>query len=182
MARGTSPGQRDGAGERVRFQTETGSIYELARAASGETTWQRLSATLASGPLRTDGGRLLEWPEVIIGARCVLQCEPLNPPAPRIVATSFVVTFLDDQGHAMRAESGRARRTFRYLRVRDMVTRVVAGVRFGPYPVKRIEDDLVYAGLWAFDWTTGIEVDPTLGFGPGGLVGSWLIHPDGEDD
>ena len=182
MPRVASPGARDQSAERVRFQTETGSVYELTRAASGKMSWQRLSATLVSGPLRTDGGRLLAWPEVVVGARCLLMCEPLNPPAPRVVATSFVVTLLDEQRRAIPADSRTARRTFRDLRVGDLVARAVAGVRLGPYRVKRVEEDLINVGLWSFDRVTGIEVDPDLGFGPGGVVGSWLVHPDAEDD
>jgi hypothetical protein len=80
---------------RIRFQTETGSVYVLTRDAAG-MCWQRESVTLASGPLRSDSGPLLSWPEVIeLGQRCELWSEPINPPWLRLVRTSRIVAFLD---------------------------------------------------------------------------------------
>ena len=141
-----------------------------------------MSATMASGPLRTDRGRLLEWPEVVVGARCLLACEPINPPFPRLVATSFVVAILDDTGKVLATSAVGARRTFRYLQVGDQVARTAAGKPMGTYTVTALDEDLVHCGPWTFDRVSGIEVDSELGFGPGGLVGTWLVHPDGEDD
>jgi len=168
--------------EWVRFQTETGSIYELTRTRSGAMFWQRLSATMASGVLRTNGGRLLAWPEVVIGARCQMLGEPINPPFLRRVDTSFVVAILDHAGRVLPIPAGGARRTFRHLQVGDLVARVAAGLPIGTYEVTAVDDLLVHCGPWAFDRLTGIEVDPELGFGPGGLIGTWLSHPAGDDD
>jgi hypothetical protein len=81
---------------RVRFRTETGSIYELVRDA-GEMRWKRLSATLASGPLRSDNGVLTAWPDFTLGEPCVLWSEPMNPPWDRIVMTTRIVAFLEVQ-------------------------------------------------------------------------------------
>jgi hypothetical protein len=80
--------------QRVRFRTETGSIYELVRDAEG-MRWKRLSATLASGPLRSDSGVLTEWPDFRLGERCDLWSEPINPPWDRIVLTTRIVAFLE---------------------------------------------------------------------------------------
>lgn len=82
-----------GLNERVRFRTETGSTYELSRDAEG-MRWRRLSATLASGSLRTEGGELLRWPEVQVGERCELLSEPFVPPFRRLVRTSVVVAIV----------------------------------------------------------------------------------------
>jgi len=79
---------------RVRFRTETGSIYEVSRDAEG-MRWKRLSATLASGPLRSEGGVLTAWPDFALGERCELRSEPINPPWPRVVQTSWIVAFLE---------------------------------------------------------------------------------------
>jgi hypothetical protein len=81
--------------ERIRFQTETGSVYVLNR--DGERMcWHRESVTLGSGPLRSDNGILLRWPSAIeLGERCELLSEPINPPWPRLVLTSRIVALLD---------------------------------------------------------------------------------------
>ena len=166
--------------EQVRFQTETGSAYELLRAATGAMSWSRLSATMASGILRDERGALLEWPEVVVGGRCFLLCEPINPPFPRLVSTSFVVAILDGAGRVLPVAG--ARRTFRSLQPGDRVTRVAAGKPMGVFTVSAVDEALVHCGPWSFDRVTGIEVDPELGWGPGGLIGTWLVHPDGVDD
>lgn len=168
--------------ERVRFQTETGSVYELLRAAEGAMTWSRLSATMASGTLRNERGTLLEWPEVVVGGRCFLLCEPVNPPCPRLVSTSFVVAILDGAGRVLPLAGAGARRTFRSLQPGDRVTRVAAGKPMGVFTVSAVDEALVHCGPWSFDRVTGIEVDPELGWGPGGLIGTWLVHPSSEDD
>ena len=82
--------------EGARFQTETGSVYALTRAGE-EMHWRRESATLASGPLRSDGGILTAWPAIELGERCDLWCEPINPPWPRLVRTSRIVALLNDE-------------------------------------------------------------------------------------
>lgn len=78
---------------RLRFRTETGSVCELRRDALG-MRWRRVSATLASGVLRSEEGRLLAWPVVEVGRRCALWSEPIVPPWPRLVLTSEVVGLL----------------------------------------------------------------------------------------
>lgn len=168
--------------EQLCFQTETGSVYELTRYANGQMAWVRRSSTLASGRLRAQGGRLLEWPEVFVGARCTLLSEPINPPFTRVVRTSFVVAILDDNGRVIPSSAAGARRTFRYLQVGDVARRVVAGQPMGDYTVTAVEAALIHCGPWTFDRITGIEVDPELGLGPGGLIGTWLVHSDSEED
>jgi len=79
---------------RLRFRTETGSVYELSRDAEG-MRWRRASATLSSGVLRSEEGRLLAWPAVAVGHRCGLWSEPVAPPWARLVLTSAVVEILD---------------------------------------------------------------------------------------
>jgi hypothetical protein len=168
--------------ELVRFQTETGSIYQLTRVATGAMSWSRLSATMASGTLRTEGGALREWPEVVIGRRCHLIGEPVNPPFPRFVSTSFVVAILDRANKVLPVSTAGANRTFRYLRTGDQVTRFAAGQRMGELKVTLVEEHVVRCGPWTFDRITGIEIDPELGWGPGGLVGTWLVHAADEED
>lgn len=58
--------------------------------------WERLSATLAAGVLRSEAGTLLVWPTVEVGVRCELWSEPYLPPWPRLVLTSVVVELLPD--------------------------------------------------------------------------------------
>ena len=163
----------------VRFRTETGSVYELRRTA-GSMVWRRASATLASGELRSDNGALVDWPEVVVGGRCYLLCEPINPPFPRLVSTSFVVAILDAAGRMLPVVGAGARRTFRSLQVGDRVTRVVAGQPMGEFTVSSVDERLLHCGAWAFDRITGIELDPELGWGPDGLVGTWLVHPNDD--
>lgn len=80
---------------RIRFQIETGSVYALTRNDEG-MCWHRESVTLGSGPLRSDGGVLKQWPSITeLGERCVLWSEPINPPYLRLVRTSRIVAFLD---------------------------------------------------------------------------------------
>jgi hypothetical protein len=81
---------------RVRFRTETGSVYLLTQDEEG-MRWQRETATLGSGVLRSDHGVLLAWPEFELGQRCKLRCEPINAPFERLVWSSRVVAFLDDR-------------------------------------------------------------------------------------
>jgi hypothetical protein len=83
---------------RIRFRTETGSLYEVIRD-ERSMAWSRVP-TLSSGKLRTATGRLLTWPEVTVGRHCLLICEPLLPPLARLVVTSLVVAVLEcDSGY-----------------------------------------------------------------------------------
>jgi hypothetical protein len=82
--------------ERIRFRTETGSVYVLEQFDSDAMLWHRESATVASGRLRSDAGILMRWPPTIeLGERVELLSYPLNPPSPRFVWTSRVVAFLE---------------------------------------------------------------------------------------
>ena len=156
--------------------------YEIVRTASGGMDWRRLSATLASGKLRSEGGALLDWPEVVVGGRCFMLSEPVKPPFVRLVSTSFVVAILDAAGRVLPVTGAGARRTFRSLRVGDRVTRFAVGQSMGEFKVTAVQEGLVHCGPWTFDRITGIEVDCELGWGPDGLVGTWLVHPSREDD
>lgn len=79
---------------RIRFQTETGSVYVLTRT-EGAMCWHRESATFGCRPLRSDNGILARWPAVIeLGASCELWSEPINPPFALLVWTSRMIAFL----------------------------------------------------------------------------------------
>lgn len=92
---GDALGMDDSSVERIRFRTETGSIYVLERFDSDAMLWHRESTTLASGVLRTEAGILTHWPSTIELGECVdLWCYPINPPLPRLVQTSRIVAFL----------------------------------------------------------------------------------------
>ena len=43
------------------------------------------------------------------------------------------------------------------------------------------ETRIICAGGWEFDLATGMEVDEEIGWGPGGISGSWLETPDERD-
>ena len=83
---------------RIRYRTTTGSVYELVRDERG-MWWRRLSATMASGPLRGSGAWPLHgWPEVTIGAPVQLVGPPYVPGADvRVVYTTPVVEIIEDE-------------------------------------------------------------------------------------
>lgn len=83
---------------RIRYRTTTGSVYELVRDERG-MWWRRLSATMASGPLRGSGAwPLRAWPEVVIGAPVQLVGPPYVPGADvRVVYTTPVVEIIQDE-------------------------------------------------------------------------------------
>jgi hypothetical protein len=57
--------------------------------------WHRESASLGSGPLRSDNDILTRWPQVIeLGERCNLLSEPINPPFARLLRTWRMVAYL----------------------------------------------------------------------------------------
>jgi len=92
--------------ERFRFQTATGSRYEVD---NRELTWHRIIATLASGLLRSGSGRLVSQVDPVIGLRVVLVCEPFAPGlGTRLVVTTPVVT-IEELAPAPRASRRRAR-------------------------------------------------------------------------
>jgi hypothetical protein len=171
------------AGERVRFQTETGSVYEIVRDARG-MRWRRLTATLGSGPLRNDGANLLSWPEVRVGERCSLPSESLAPPFPRLVFTSVVVAILEREGAGQpAANEAPTRRSFREVTVGDSVTRLLGGSMAMALVVTAVDDRFIYCGEdgWKFDRDSGVEVDEEIGWGPQfGLTGSFLVHDSEE--
>ncbi|HYK95253.1 MAG TPA: hypothetical protein VE011_05205 [Candidatus Dormibacteraeota bacterium] len=169
------------ADERVRFQTETGSVYEIVRDTRG-MRWRRLTATLASGPLRNDGADLLSWPEVRVGERCSLLSEPFTPPFPRTVFTSVVVAILErEPGGESAPQKAPARRSFRDVSVGDSVTRLLGGSIAMALVVTSVDDSFIYCGEdgWKFDRDSGVEVDEEIGWGPQfGITGSFLIHEE----
>lgn len=51
-----------------------------------------------------------------------------------------------------------------------------------PLIVKSVSDRrIICVGGWEFDRATGIEVDEDLGWGPGGVTGSWIEGQHGRD-
>jgi hypothetical protein len=164
--------------ERIRFRTETGSIYEISRDAEG-MRWRRLSATLGSGPLRNEGAELLRWPKVRVGERCTLISEPLVPPLTRIVLTSTVVAILAPEPAKTRAPA-QLRPSFRDINAGDTVTRLLGGSIPMLLVVTRVDERFIYCGDegvgYKFDRESGFEVDEEIGWGPQfGLTGSFLV-------
>jgi hypothetical protein len=161
--------------EIIRFQTATGSVYEVARDPSG-MRWQRITATFASGVLRNEGARLLEWPEVRVGHSCQLLSESLKPPDPRLVWTSVVVAILEQ---ATEAVADPQPNSYRAMKVGDIVTRLLAGSIPMKLVVTDVDDRFIYCGGpggWKFDRDDGYEVDEDIGWGPQfGITGSFLL-------
>lgn len=172
------PSAARNVGEIIRFQTATGSVYEVARAPDG-MRWRRISASLASGPLRNDGARLLRWPGVHVGDSCLLLSEPFVPPHPRLVWTSQVVAILEHAAEAPQRAVAPAPSPFRALKVGDTVTRLIAGSIPMKLVVTDVDERFVYCGGpggWKFDRDSGHEVDEELGWGPQfGVTGSFLV-------
>jgi hypothetical protein len=166
--------------EIIRFQTATGSVYEVARNSEG-MRWQRVTATFASGVLRNEGARLLRWPEVRVGESCLLLSEPLVPPYTRIVWTSAVVAILEREAEAPIDPTPSS---YRGLTVGATVTRLLAGSIPMKLIVTAVDERFIHCGGpggWKFDRETGDEVDEEIGWGPQfGLTGSFLL-PNPED-
>lgn len=161
--------------EIIRFQTATGSVYEISRKPDG-MRWQRITATFASGVLRNEGARLLEWPKVRVGQSCQLLSEPLNPPDLRLVSTSAVVAILE---HASAAIGDPPTNSYRAMKVGDIVTQLLAGSIPIKLIVTDVDDRFIYCGGpggWKFDRDAGYEVDEEIGWGPQyGITGSFLL-------
>src|ERR1041385_4195687 len=156
----------------IRFRTETGSVYEIARDAEGKR-WRRLSATLGSGVLRSEEGRLRRWPDVRVGRRCLLWSEPINAPFPRYVVTSRVAAVLDSD----QAEERAGGASFGDVRPGDLVVRCLGGAPM-ELRVTSVDEAFIYCGDpgigWKFDRDSGVEVDEEIGWGPAfGIVGSY---------
>lgn len=160
--------------ERIRFQTETGSVYEISRDEDG-MRWRRLSATLGSGRLRDEGARLVAWPTVRLGERCELLSEPLVPPFGRQVQTSWVVAILEAEPALPELGAAPIPDSFRYVQVGDVVTRLLGGSIPMRLQVTDLDDELIHCGGWTFDRDSGFEVDEDLGWGLRyGITGSFL--------
>jgi hypothetical protein len=185
MPEASRTGKRPAGGpedEHVRFQTETGSIYEISRDAEG-MRWRRLSATLASGPLRNEGAELVRWPEVRVGERCPLVSVPFIPSLQRLVLTSTVVAILSGEPPAEERAGAPLRPSFRDVGVGDSVTRLLGGSIPMVLVVTRVDERFIYCGEggWKFDRASGFEVDEEIGWGPQfGLTGSFLVR-EGEE-
>jgi hypothetical protein len=166
--------------EVIRFQTMTGSVYEVARSSEG-MRWQRITATFASGVLRNEGARLLEWPVIRVGQSCLLRSEPFAQPDSRVVWTSQVVAILE---YSTEALGDPAPGPYRAVKVGDRVTRLLAGSIPMRLVVTHVDDRFIYCGGpggWKFDLDTGDEVDEEIGWGPQfGLTGSFLL-PEVEE-
>lgn len=81
--------------ERIRFRTETGSVYRLERFDADAMVWHRESTTRRSGVLRSDGGILMRWPPRIeLGESVELLSYPINPPLLRVVRRTRIVAFM----------------------------------------------------------------------------------------
>lgn len=78
-------------------RTETGSLYlidgeNVTKGGGQVLTWERLEETEKSGPLRTDGGEMLDYPYIKLGKPMILLCPPIIDSAlGRIIMTTPVV-------------------------------------------------------------------------------------------
>ena len=79
---------------KVDLETDSGSTYHLDKEAM---TWEKTTANpiataLAPQPVRTSGGRLLQWPVFEIGKEVSLVGPPLNEAADyRIITTTRII-------------------------------------------------------------------------------------------
>ena len=162
---------------KVILETETGSVYHLD---NKEMTWEKLkfvpNALTPTDPLRTGGGKLLEWPRFEVGQPLLLKGPPLTPEADfRLINTSLVTRIIqqDEEGDEQPVipES-----PFRNLKVGDTVTRMLAGTVPMELKITEITDELIACGPWTFDKNTGAEVDLELGWG-NIITGSFLVPP-----
>jgi hypothetical protein len=172
--------------ERIRFQTETGSVYEVSRDASG-MRWRRLAATLASGDIRGEYGPLIAWPEVVVGQRCRLLSAPVNDPFLRRVTTSRVVAIVEREvdGLTVPFVLPKSLPSFRDVRVGDLVTRMLGGAHM-QLEVTAVDERFIHCGHpelgGKFDRDNGIEVDEEIGFGPQfGLIASYLLPSESAE-
>jgi hypothetical protein len=197
--------RRSGAGargdpagrSRIRFQTEMGSVYEVTRDSAG-MHWQRLSVTLASGQLGSEGGPLATWPDVRVGEHCEMEGEPVRPPFLRLVSTSRVVVILEGESAIAGPDPAAGPESFdsgvrkhrnlllpegwpSFLDINpgDKVTRIIGGYAM-QLRVSAVDERFIYCGDpragWKFARDTGIEVDEELGWGPPpALVGTYLV-------
>lgn len=160
--------------ERLRFRTETGSVYELTRDGA-DMRWTR-TPTMASGVLGVERGPLAAWPAVMPGYRAALMCEPDDESGLIRVITSRVVEILEGRRAEPLDLSGDARA----LVAGDVLMRDLGGVLVA-LPYLGARDGLIHAGFgpalcWTFDEATGAEVDDEIGWGPAhGVTGSCLV-------
>lgn len=72
-----------------RITTDTGSVYIIT-----DKTWERVSKSQESGPIRTEGGSILNhYPlEIEVGHAVVVITDNLTKGKTRLLATSKVVT------------------------------------------------------------------------------------------
>ena len=91
MAGRLGPSRPPNVPARIRFGTESGSVYEVDN--REPMWWRRVSATLASGQLRSADGPLDEDAEPVVGHPCYLIAidNPYLPGTARIVITTRVV-------------------------------------------------------------------------------------------
>ncbi len=80
------------------IKTENGSLYvihgDYMTKGSGEPlTWERIESTKDSGPLRTDGGDLCDFPEYDLGEPLIMLGPPIVDSAVgRVIVTSPIVS------------------------------------------------------------------------------------------
>lgn len=88
----------------VAFRTASGSRYEID---NHNLTWRRTAASLASGRLRSESGRLVRAVRPVLGSSAVLVSEPLAPSLGyRVVVTTPVVALEPVPAVAMRTLNG----------------------------------------------------------------------------
>lgn len=79
----------------IRVRTASGSLYELN---PEKLTWKRAETGVdydPANPLRTEEGKLIEWPEIKVGVGMALLCPPITAGTTfRLVYTSDVVEVL----------------------------------------------------------------------------------------
>jgi hypothetical protein len=69
-----------------------------------------------------------------------------------------------------------------FLKVGDVVTRLLAGTIPQDLKVTEIADEKIVCGLWEFCRNTGLEIDDDLGWGPKyGTTGSYITRKKAEN-
>lgn len=77
----------------LNVKTKSGAHYRLNRKGM---TWERGGTSPTK--TRTDGGTLLEWPEVVLLMPMRLVCPPLHRGDVRYITTTHVVAVSEEEG------------------------------------------------------------------------------------
>lgn len=94
--RSLDPEPSGGGAARIRWATDDGSVFEAVLDDAG-MRWRRLVQPEGS-PMRSESGRLLDWPYVEVGQRSAFISEPIGLERNRVIVTSRVTAILEIDG------------------------------------------------------------------------------------